>query len=323
MNDNPKIIYVRVSENCNSRCFMCHYAGKHDSYNITMEQYYKLIEYIKTKKFETIRFTGGEPLLHRDILIFIKLAKNLGLKTSIITNGYLLKAMSRGLIEAGLDQCVISLDGSCSAVHDNLRNFDGCFNNIIFGIKELRKYNKSINIRINTVVSGKNIMDLTNIYKLLLKLQVNQWSIIPVKYKDNLWIPESYKYYTEFQENIKNNDDKRLEFLGDSKIFAGISNEEIYDTFNNNKRIKSKNICSVIDYVRFYIPDKNLLVPCNCIAHRLNQIPIILSGNMEDDCEIIRKWLKRNCFQCTGCEPLNVYINDNPEIMLDNENIKY
>ena len=44
---------------------------------------------------------------------------------------------------------------------------------------------------------------------------------------------------------------------------------------------------------------------------------------MEDDCEIIRKWLKRNCFQCTGCEPLNVYINDNPEIMLDNENIKY
>lgn len=323
MKDNPKILYVRVSENCNSKCFMCHYAGKHDSYNITTEQYDELLEYVKTRHFKMIRFTGGEPLLHRNIIDFIKKAKNLDLQTSIITNGYLLRMMSKKLVEAGLDQCIISLDGSCSDIHDNLRNFKGCFDNIIFGIQELRKYNKLIKIRINTVVSGRNIMDITNIYKLLLKLHVNQWSIIPVKYKDNIWIPESFKYYDEFQKEIKNNDDKQLEFLGDSKIFAGISNEEIFDTFNNNKRIKSKNICSVIDYVRFYIPDKNLLVPCNCIAHRLNQIPVTMSGDMECDCEKIRKWLKLNCSKCTGCEPLNVYINDNPEIMLDEENIRY
>lgn len=323
MNDNPKILYVKVSENCNSRCFMCHYAGRHDSYNITMEQYDKLLEYVKRKHFTMIRFTGGEPLLHRNIIDFIKKANNLGLKVSIITNGYLLNFMAKQLIEAGLYQCIISLDGSNSDVHDNLRNFKGCFDNIILGIQELRKYNKSIKIRINTVVSGRNIMDLANIYKLLIKLNVDQWSIIPIKCKSNTWIPESYKHYDEFQKAVKSSDDVSLEFLGESKNFAGNSPEEIFETFNNNKRIKSPNICSVIDYVRFYVPDKNLLVPCNCIAHRLNQLPIKMSGNMESDCERIRKWLKLNCFQCTGCEPLNVYINNNPKIMLDENRIKY
>ena len=24
---DPKIMYIRVSENCNSHCFMCHFAG--------------------------------------------------------------------------------------------------------------------------------------------------------------------------------------------------------------------------------------------------------------------------------------------------------
>ena len=165
MIDNPRILYVRVSENCNAHCFMCHYADEHDSYNIIMEQYDELLNYVKKKQFKMIRFTGGEPLLHKNIIEFLIKAKKLGLQTSIITNGYLLKIKSKKLVDSGLDQCIISLDGSCSEIHDSLRNFKGCFNNIICGINELRKYNQLISIRINTVVSGRNIMDISNIYR--------------------------------------------------------------------------------------------------------------------------------------------------------------
>lgn len=313
-------MYVKVSENCNSHCFMCHYAGKNNSYNITQEQYKKLLDTMKQYNYKVIRFTGGEPLLHKKLCAFIKQAKDINLVTSIITNGFLLKIYAEKLIASGLDQCIISLDGSNSIIHDNLRNFEGCFNNIIEGIKELRKYNPNINIRINTVVSGKNVHDLCNIYKLLETLEVNQWSIIPVKYKENTWNEKSIEYYNEFQKTISKN--SKIEFLGNSKNWAGKTNEEIRNTFTNGKCLNSENPCSVVDYVRFYIPDIDRIVPCNCISHRLNQLPFNLDGDQESCCEKIRIWLKENSKGCTGCEPLNIFINDNPEIM-EEVNIRY
>lgn len=315
MKKEPKIMYVKVSENCNSHCFMCHYAGKNNSYNITKEQYKKLLDTMKKDSYKIIRFTGGEPLLHKDLNTFIRQAKELNLVTSIITNGFLLKIHAEKLIDSGLDQCIISLDGSNSNIHDNLRNFNGCFNKIIEGIKELRKYKPNINIRINTVVSGKNIQDLYNIYKLLERLGVNQWSIIPIKYKENTWNEKSIQYYKEFKKKIPEN--SKIEFLGNSKNWAGTTEEEIKDTFNNGKCLKSRNPCSVVDYVRFYIPEIDRIVPCNCVSHRLNQLPFSLDGEIETCCEKIKAWLKENSNSCTRCEPLNVFINDHPEIMED------
>ena len=322
MKKYPKILYIKVSENCNSHCFMCHYAGKTDAYNITLSQYEDILEYAKKNKIKMIRFTGGEPLIHKNIVEFIKMANDRGFLTSIITNGFLLDRYSKALTDNGLNECIISLDGSNALLHDSLRNFKGCFTNIIKGINSLKENNPNILLRVNTVVSGRNIDDLVNIYKLLLSLGINQWSIIPIKSSNNTWTNESVSYYNDFLDAIKNNDDSQLDFLGYSKIFAGTTEQEINDTFSNNARIKSSNPCSVVDYVRFYIPELDLIVPCNCIAHRLNKIEVNLGNNREENCEIIRDWIKNHYNECTGCEPLNVYINDNPSIM-NKKLIKY
>lgn len=316
MDNKVKIMYVRVSENCNSKCFMCHYAGTKNSYNITDSQYNSLLSYMKDKPFKMIRFTGGEPLLHKNICKYIRRAKENNLKTSIITNGFLLPIKAKELVESGLDECIISLDGSCSKIHDKLRNFPGCFNNIIEGINQLKKLNPNILLRVNTVVSGLNINDMCNIYNLLIKLNVKQWSIIPVKYKENLWKEDSLEHYKKFIELVKNSN--KIKFLGYSKYFAGSTQKEINDTFNNIK-LKSKNKCQVIDFVRFYIPNENLLVPCNCVSHRLKDIPFIIDKDFEKGCMQIYDWLKENSKTCKGCEPLNVYINDHPEIMEEEE----
>ena len=311
---DPKIMYIRVSENCNSHCFMCHFAGTTNSINISNEQYDKILKHMMNHNYKMVRFTGGEPLLHKNIIDFLIKAKKLGVKTSIITNGYLLPIYADRLIDCKLDECIISLDGSCSSIHDSLRNFNGCFENIIKGIKKLKSNN--IIIRVNTVVSGKNIHDINNMYDLLVNLGVDQWSIIPIKYKDNLWNEHSKKYYLDFVDKVK--DSTIIKFLGYSKNFAGISEKEIDDTFSNNSRLKINGQCKVVDNVRFYIPDKDILIPCNCVAHRLKEIPFDLSGNMEEVCEKIRLWLKENNSNCK-CEPLNVYINDHPEIMDEDE----
>ena len=74
---DPKIMYIRVSENCNSHCFMCHFAGTTNSININNEQYDKILKHMRNHNYKMIRFTGGEPLLHKNIIDFLIKAKKL------------------------------------------------------------------------------------------------------------------------------------------------------------------------------------------------------------------------------------------------------
>ena len=87
---------------------------------------------------QEIRFTGGEPLVHKRIYDFIALAHQLGLYTSIGTNGTLAtKEVSEKLKVAGLDKAVVSIDGTERA-HDDIRS-GGNYKKTIARIKNLEK----------------------------------------------------------------------------------------------------------------------------------------------------------------------------------------
>lgn len=316
-----KIMYIRVSENCNSQCYMCHYAGKKDSYNISQKQYENIIDQMDQKgSYELVRFTGGETLLHPELTRMIEYASIHQYKTSIITNGYFLPQYAEDLSRTGLTQCIVSLDGANKETHDKLRGFNGCFNNLLNGLRRLKESNPNIVLRVNTVVSLYNIEQLDSILKLLEDYQVDQWSIIPLKFKKNLWTPNHRQYYEQFLEHVKNT---KISLLGYSANWAGRNEEEVQNTFERNMHFKPCGICANVNYIRFYIPDKNLLLPCNCVPHRLHEITELQSVFLEKDLEIqadkIKEWLAYNSSNiCTGCEPLNVYLSDHPDEILKN-----
>jgi len=317
----PCIMYVRVSENCNSNCFMCHYSGKQDSYNISLKEFTYLLDSMRqTGSYKLIRFTGGETLLHPELLQMINLSHNENLKTSIITNGYLLPTFVHDLVTSGLSQCVISIDGANSVTHDKLRGLEGCFENIILGIKKIKVLNPNIVIRVNTVASPFNIDQLMDMAVLFESLGVNQWSIIPLKYKANLWKPEHEKKYWEFTASIANT---KLTMLGYSANWAGRNIIEVQNTFENNIHFKPLKRCRSIDFIRFFIPNQKLLLPCNCVPHRLSEIPELKEGFLHLDLETqacyFRDWLADNNNNiCSGCEPLNAFLSDNPEKIYQN-----
>ena len=77
-------MYVRVSENCNSHCFMCHYAGTNNALNISYEQYDKLLNHMKKNNYKMIRFTGGEHYYIKILLTLLKELKRLVLKHRLL-----------------------------------------------------------------------------------------------------------------------------------------------------------------------------------------------------------------------------------------------
>lgn len=315
---NLKYMFIRVSENCNSRCFMCGFAGKHDSYNLTDEKFENLLSLMKKEgTFEVVRFTGGEPMMHPHLAHFIKRCKEEGYKTSIISNCYLLPMLYKNLCDAGLDQIIVSLDGATREVHDSLRNFNGCFDNIKNGIALVKKEYPNVKIRVNTVVSGKNIETLEDMLDLLIDWGVDAWSLIPLRSPENSYkdkIESCYKIYEKFKQRVENIEKPKM--LGFCKQWAGRTPDEMKNLFENNKPYRPNGKCRLVERVRFYIPNPEMIVPCNCAAHRVEQISINKKKfeDLEKDAENMQNWLQENGPSvCTGCEPLNVFMAENPD----------
>lgn len=327
----PKIMFIRVSENCNAGCFMCNFAHTHGKYNITDEQFDILLDLVnKAQSYEIIRFTGGEPLLHPRIIDYINKCGECGYETSIITNGFLLPNMSEKLASSSINQIIISIDGSTPLIHDKLRGLNGGLQRIKDGVNKIKEMNSNIVFRANTVVSDLNINDLNNIYNMLDELGFDSWSIIPIRPTedentkwDETRLKENIETYKSFIEEQKNHPD--LYLLGYSKVWAGENEEEIVKTFTNSFRLTPKDKCNLVDLVRFYIPDQELIVPCNCAAHRIHQIETEYNNesDMFEKANIMAAWLKDNGkTHCSGCEPLNAYLGDNVKI-LKRGNYKY
>ncbi|WP_371381530.1 GTP 3',8-cyclase MoaA [Sporomusa aerivorans] len=115
---NRQINYLRVSvtDLCNFRCVYCMPEQgvkllKHDEI-LSYEEFLRVISIVGQQGVSRVRLTGGEPLVRRGIVEFIRNIAGLKLITdlSMTTNGSLLAGMAVQLKEAGLTRVNISLD---------------------------------------------------------------------------------------------------------------------------------------------------------------------------------------------------------------------
>ena len=113
-----KINYLRVSvtDRCNLRCVYCMpeqgvKSLRHEDI-LRFEDTLKIVKAATTLGINKIRYTGGEPLVMKDIdKLIYETSKLPGIEDiSITTNGILLSDMAADLKKAGLKRVNISLD---------------------------------------------------------------------------------------------------------------------------------------------------------------------------------------------------------------------
>lgn len=96
---------------------------------------------------------GGEPLLRPDILDILSYSHDLGLYTSIITNGTLLKGKAKEIAKF-VDLTWVSLDYD-SEYHSEMRGHAGTFEKTMDGIRELKSAGGRV--AVNCVLSKLNL----------------------------------------------------------------------------------------------------------------------------------------------------------------------
>ena len=109
---NRTVTNLRISltQRCNLRCIYCHAEGEvNPEEQMSAEDIAELMRVGVQFGIRSIKFTGGEPLLRRDLVDIIRSVPP-GVESSLTTNGTLLAEMAADLKEAGLARVNVSLD---------------------------------------------------------------------------------------------------------------------------------------------------------------------------------------------------------------------
>src|SRR6476660_9204627 len=100
---------------------MCGFRLSKDRYRLSVTELDTLLSRAQDEGIRYVRFTGGEPLMHRDITGLVGTVTRHGMEASIITNGALLERKLPALARAGLRQVIVSIDGPTAVSHDAIR----------------------------------------------------------------------------------------------------------------------------------------------------------------------------------------------------------
>lgn len=179
--EKTKRVKVVTGLKCNAQCIFCYYR---DNLKLPNRPYHKIeadIAYAKKHGIKEIDFSGGEPTIHPELSKLIENAKLMGMeKVCIITNGIRLadKEYVRSLKDAGLDEILFSVHGSCDKVHDEMTMVPGSFRKITEGLSNAAS--EGIKIRINSVVNRLNYEDLTNIGSFVIPYKPIQFNFITI-----------------------------------------------------------------------------------------------------------------------------------------------
>ncbi|CCH56034.1 Radical SAM domain protein [Fibrisoma limi BUZ 3] len=133
---HPVLCNYYVTYRCNATCSFCDIWERPSPY-VTPENVRENLRDLKRLGVRVIDFTGGEPLLHRQLPDLLAEAKQLGFITTITTNGLLYPKYAdrlRGLV----DMLHFSLDSPIAEEHDRSRGVT-CFDKVMESIGVARQ----------------------------------------------------------------------------------------------------------------------------------------------------------------------------------------
>ena len=133
---HPVLCNYYITYRCNATCSFCDIWERPSPY-VTLENVRDNLRDLKRLGVRVIDFTGGEPLLHRQLDDLLREAKNLGLITTITTNGLLYPKYAERL-HGLVDMLHFSLDSPIAEEHDKSRGVK-CFDKVMESIVIARK----------------------------------------------------------------------------------------------------------------------------------------------------------------------------------------
>jgi len=186
----PPVVVWNFTNICNLKCKHCYQsAGKKLVDELSLEKRLDVIDQLAAEDVFSVAFSGGEPLMDRDIWKVIEKAKEKFMYVSVATNGTLITPrVAKRLSDVGVDYVEISLDSVNPEKHDEFRGVKGAWDKTITGIKNAVA-ERTYQVGLAPTITKMNFDELEDLIKLAMKLKVDKFFVfnfIPVGEGKNL-----------------------------------------------------------------------------------------------------------------------------------------
>jgi radical SAM protein with 4Fe4S-binding SPASM domain len=161
------IVVWNCTRKCNLSCVHCYSsAADKDPVDIlTTEQSKSFIRDLADFGVPVILFSGGEPLLRRDIFELARFARELGLRTALSTNGTLITDKTAAKIKnAAFSEVGISLDG-IGANNDRFRGKKGAYEDALRGIRN--SISSGLRVSLRLTITPSNYLEIPAVFDLV------------------------------------------------------------------------------------------------------------------------------------------------------------
>jgi len=165
--DKRPVVILNITKRCNLRCVHC-YAGSNNAESqdeLSTDELLHILDDLADFGSPVALFSGGEPLLHPDIVRLADYAVGKGMRAVISSNGTLITPeRARELAKVGLSYIGISLDGD-RETHDLFRGVAGAFNRALVGLRNAREAGIKTGVRFT--ITRRNVREIPRIFDIL------------------------------------------------------------------------------------------------------------------------------------------------------------
>jgi 12,18-didecarboxysiroheme deacetylase len=165
--DKKPVVVWNMGRRCNLHCVHCYAQSQDIEYKdeLTTRQGKDLIDDLAEFGSPVILFSGGEPLMRKDMPELAQYATSKGMRAVISTNGTLIdEKTAKVLKEIGLSYVGVSLDGM-RETNDKFRGMKGAFDAALQGMRNCKK--EGIKVGLRLTINKKNAADIPAIFDLL------------------------------------------------------------------------------------------------------------------------------------------------------------
>lgn len=235
----PKNEYrISITSACNMKCIYCHNEGNTKISSLSLDDIELLVSNTLDLGLKQVRLTGGEPLIHKNIIDICKMLKEkYNLKVGVNTNAIEIEKLLYLISNNWIDRVVVGMDyydGKISKQSPIGKSSKEILSNIL----EIKKTNCDVNI--STVYNN----DYDNIYKLANWAIMNDIRLKIIEIVRNELCDSSDNNYVEMRKRLIK------EFGLDTKLdplykeVQGISNGKNKLTFfHSHCRLRECDLC--------------------------------------------------------------------------------
>jgi hypothetical protein len=162
---------------CNFKCPYCRGLREDLQGTLPLEKAKEVVRLWISQGLRNVRFSGGEPLLYKGLDTLVAMCKEGGVEhIAISSNGSFPHERYVELIECGVNDLSISLDGCCATIGDKMTGVPGAWDTVIDNIRRLSKITY---ITVGMVFTEENVHDCVNAVLFADALGVSDIRVIP------------------------------------------------------------------------------------------------------------------------------------------------